>query len=89
MAHMVHSRSDAIQAQYSSLTSRVQEALAGFDVASLRRYPRPTADPLRDRLALKHGLTRDHVLPISRGGENSWEGLAKLSGREAATEGQA
>ena len=50
---------------------RVQEALAGFDVASLRRYPRPTADPLRDRLALKHSLARDHVL-ITHGGD---EGL--------------
>ena len=50
---------------------RVQEALAGIDTAVLRRYPRPTADPLRDRLALLHGLTRNHIL-ITHGGD---EGL--------------
>lgn len=50
---------------------RVQETLAELDAAVLRTYPRPTADPLRDRLALMHGLSRDHVL-ITHGGD---EGL--------------
>ncbi|HEX7037965.1 MAG TPA: histidinol-phosphate transaminase [Pseudomonadales bacterium] len=50
---------------------KVQEALAQLDAAVLRTYPRPMADPLRDRLALIHGLTRDHVL-ITHGGD---EGL--------------
>ncbi len=47
----------------------VQQALSSLDVAALRRYPRPTADPLRDRLALMHGLTRDHVLVVHGGDE--------------------
>ena len=38
MAHMAHSRSDAIQQQYSRLTSRVQEALSGIRV--LKAYTR-------------------------------------------------
>jgi ATP-binding cassette subfamily B protein len=42
MAHMVHSRSDAIQAQYSNLTSRVQEALAGIRV--LKAYTREESE---------------------------------------------
>lgn len=49
----------------------VQQTLAGLDARVLRTYPRPTADPLRDRLALKHGLTRDHVI-VTHGGD---EGL--------------
>ncbi len=48
---------------------RVQQALSGLDAAVLRRYPRPTADPLRDRLALMHGLTRDHLLVVHGGDE--------------------
>ena len=44
MAHMVHSRSDAIQAQYSSLTSRVQEALAGMRV--IKAYTREESEAL-------------------------------------------
>lgn len=42
VAHMVHSRSDAIQQQYSVLTSRVQEALAGIRV--LKAYTREEAE---------------------------------------------
>ncbi len=42
MAHMVHSRSDAIQAQYSNLTSRVQEALAGIRV--IKAYTREESE---------------------------------------------
>ncbi|MES3630187.1 MAG: ABC transporter ATP-binding protein [Longimonas sp.] len=38
MAHMVHVRSDRLQQQYSSLTSRIQEALAGMRV--LKAYTR-------------------------------------------------
>jgi ATP-binding cassette, subfamily B, multidrug efflux pump len=38
MAHMVHSRSDAIQRQYSQVTSHVQEALSGIRV--LKAYTR-------------------------------------------------
>lgn len=38
VAHMVHSRSDALQEQYSHLTSRVQEALSGIRV--LKAYGR-------------------------------------------------
>lgn len=42
MAHMAHSRSDAIQVQYSQLTSRVQEALSGIRV--LKAYTREDAE---------------------------------------------
>ena len=42
MAHMVHSRSEALQQQYSSLTSRVQEALSGIRV--LKAYTREDAE---------------------------------------------
>ncbi|MDX1429492.1 MAG: ABC transporter transmembrane domain-containing protein, partial [Rhodothermales bacterium] len=38
VARMVHSRSEALQTQYSSLTSRVQEALAGIRV--IKAYTR-------------------------------------------------
>jgi len=42
VARMVHSRSDALQQQYSALTSRVQEALAGIRV--LKAYTREAAE---------------------------------------------
>jgi len=42
MARMVHWRSDRLQEQYSSLTSRVQEALAGIRV--LKAYTREDAE---------------------------------------------
>ncbi len=42
VAKMVHSRSEALQAQYSSLTSRVQEALAGIRV--IKAYTREEAE---------------------------------------------
>ncbi|MEX0747637.1 MAG: ABC transporter transmembrane domain-containing protein, partial [Rhodothermales bacterium] len=42
MAHMAHSRSDAIQEQYSKLTSRVQEALSGIRV--LKAYTREESE---------------------------------------------
>ena len=42
VARLVHSRSDALQKQYSVLTSRVQEALAGIRV--LKAYTREDAE---------------------------------------------
>ncbi|MFB6231016.1 MAG: ABC transporter ATP-binding protein [Salinibacter sp.] len=42
MARMVHHRSDRLQQQYSSLTSRVQEALSGIRV--LKAYTREEAE---------------------------------------------
>ncbi len=42
VAHMVHSRSDALQKQYSRLTSRVQEALSGIRV--LKAYTRESSE---------------------------------------------
>ncbi|WP_022836567.1 ABC transporter ATP-binding protein [Salisaeta longa] len=42
LARMVHSRSDALQEQYSNLTSRVQEALSGIRV--LKAYTREPAE---------------------------------------------
>ena len=42
MARMVHHRSDRLQAQYSALTSRVQEALSGIRV--LKAYTREGAE---------------------------------------------
>jgi len=49
----------------------LQKALNGFDVETLRRYPQPTADPLRKRLALLHELSPDNIV-ITNGGD---EGL--------------
>lgn len=40
---------------------RVAEALAGFDAASLRRYPDPLATALRERIAEIHGTTPERV----------------------------
>lgn len=42
VARMVHTRSDELQAQYSSLTSRVQEALSGIRV--LKAYAREESE---------------------------------------------
>ena len=42
VARMVHSRSDALQIQYSTLTSRVQEALSGIRV--LKAYTREQSE---------------------------------------------
>ncbi len=44
VAHMVHTRSDALQRQYSRLTSRVQEAIAGIRV--IKAYSRERAEAL-------------------------------------------
>lgn len=48
----------------------VAAALNSFDCAALRTYPQPTADPLREALAEKHGLSKDHVL-ITHGGDEA------------------
>jgi len=42
VAHFVHKRSDALQTQYSTLTSRVQEALSGIRV--LKAYTREVSE---------------------------------------------
>ena len=48
----------------------VQAALAAIDVASLRTYPQPTADPLRDTIARLHNLERQNVV-ITNGGDEA------------------
>lgn len=48
----------------------VRKALAEFNVDMLRTYPQPTADPLRDRLANLHGVTRDHIV-VTHGGDEA------------------
>lgn len=50
---------------------RVRDALARFDVDRLRRYPQPTADPLRSKLAHLHGLEMSNFV-VTNGGD---EGL--------------
>jgi histidinol-phosphate aminotransferase len=50
---------------------RVRATLTGLDANLLRTYPKPTADPLRDRLAALHGIDRDNII-ITHGGD---EGL--------------
>jgi ATP-binding cassette subfamily B protein len=57
VAHMVHSRSDALQSQYSRLTNRVQEALAGIRVVKAYTLEdaeshgfRTESDRYRDRM---------------------------------------
>lgn len=47
----------------------VEKALRGLDVASLRIYPQPTADKLRDAIAQRHGLSRDNVVVTHAGDE--------------------
>ena len=49
----------------------VRQALAGFDVAALRRYPPATAETLRERIATRFSLHRDQVI-VTNGGD---EGL--------------
>ncbi len=50
---------------------RVASALSGLDVAELRRYPQPTAQALRARLASLHELEPDNFV-VTNGGD---EGL--------------
>src|SRR5690606_8930132 len=46
----------------------VAAALADVDVASLRRYPPPTASRLRDTAARLHGVSPDNVV-VTNGGD--------------------
>lgn len=62
MARMVHSRSDAIQRQYSALTSRVQEALSGIRV--LKAYTREDAEA--GAFDDESSLYRDRMLDLAR-----------------------
>ncbi|XOV84405.1 MAG: histidinol-phosphate transaminase [bacterium] len=48
---------------------KVQQALAGIDVARLRTYPQPTADTLRDAIAQLHQLHRSNVVVTHAGDE--------------------
>jgi histidinol-phosphate aminotransferase len=48
----------------------VQQTLAALGADMLRTYPRPTADPLRDRLALLHGVGREHII-VTHGGDEA------------------
>ena len=48
----------------------VARALEQISTTDLRRYPQPTADPLRDLIAEQHGVTRDHVV-ITHGGDEA------------------
>lgn len=48
----------------------VQQALQGVDVAKLRTYPQPTADPLRNLIAEHHGLQQHNVV-ITNGGDEA------------------
>lgn len=48
----------------------VDRALAALTGASLRRYPNPTADPLRDALADLHDLDREQIV-ITHGGDEA------------------
>ncbi len=49
---------------------RVDEALRSLSGASLRRYPQPTALPLREALAAQHQLTPDHFV-LTNGGDEA------------------
>ncbi len=62
VAKLVHARSDAIQRQYSALTSRVQEALSGIRV--LKAYTREEAEAR----AFEHESLayRDRMLGLAR-----------------------
>ena len=62
MAQMAHSRSDAIQRQYSSLTSRVQEALAGIRV--LKAYTREEAEA--ESFEKESAQYRERMLDLAR-----------------------
>ncbi|HEY5644550.1 MAG TPA: histidinol-phosphate transaminase [Pseudomonadales bacterium] len=48
----------------------VQDALKAFSADRLRRYPPPTADPLRDRLAEVHDVARDNIV-VTNGGDEA------------------
>jgi len=48
----------------------VQATLARLNVNVLRTYPKPTADPLRERLAALHGVGRDNII-VTHGGDEA------------------
>jgi histidinol-phosphate aminotransferase len=48
----------------------VQQTLERLSADVLRTYPRPTADPLRDRLAQLHGVRRDQII-VTHGGDEA------------------
>jgi len=48
----------------------IARALAGFNVAALRRYPQPTADRLRRKLAALHELTLENIV-VTNGGDEA------------------
>ena len=62
VARVVHARSDALQKQYSSLTSRVQEALAGIRV--LKAYTREEAEA--KAFEEESELYRERMLDLAR-----------------------
>ena len=47
---------------------RVQQIIEQFAASALRRYPPPTADGFRDRVAALHGVVRDNII-ATRGGD--------------------
>ncbi|MEC7990495.1 MAG: aminotransferase class I/II-fold pyridoxal phosphate-dependent enzyme, partial [Pseudomonadota bacterium] len=47
----------------------VAQALAEFSSASLRTYPQPTADELREQIAKLHNLDKEHVVMTHAGDE--------------------
>jgi len=49
---------------------RLTDVLQHFDAAVLRRYPQPTADRFRDRVAERFGLERGNVL-VTNGGDEA------------------
>ncbi len=49
---------------------RVQAALAGVDISSLRTYPQATANPLRKILSELHGVPQDHIV-VTNGGDEA------------------
>ena len=48
----------------------VQQALAAISADALRIYPQPTADPLREAIALHHGVQPNNVI-ITNGGDEA------------------
>lgn len=48
----------------------VQAALNAIDINKLRTYPQPTADPLRDAIAQRHGIRRENVV-VTNGGDEA------------------
>ena len=62
VARVVHSRSDALQKQYSTLTSRVQEALAGIRV--LKAYTREVSEA--EAFEKESALYKDRMLDLAR-----------------------